>query len=41
MQHYKRGFGLHIQVFGPESWGNINQLRDKYVDILVPRMRIL
>lgn len=23
----------HIQVFGPESWGNINQLRDKYVDI--------
>ncbi|MCO4428228.1 superantigen-like protein SSL13 [Staphylococcus aureus] len=23
----------HIQVFGPESWGNINQLRNKYVDI--------
>ena len=23
----------HIQVFGAESWGNINQLRDKYVDI--------
>ena len=25
----------HIQVFGPESWGNINQLRNKYVDILL------
>lgn len=23
----------HIQVFGPESWGNINQLRDRYVDV--------
>ncbi|HCD1989783.1 TPA: superantigen-like protein SSL13 [Staphylococcus aureus] len=23
----------HIQVFGPESWSNINQLRNKYVDI--------
>ena len=23
----------HIQVFGSESWGNINQLRNKYVDI--------
>lgn len=23
----------HIQVFGPESWGNINQLRNKYVDV--------
>ncbi|UXV56803.1 superantigen-like protein SSL13 [Staphylococcus aureus] len=23
----------HIQVFSPESWGNINQLRNKYVDI--------
>lgn len=23
----------HIQVYGPESWGNINQLRNKSVDI--------
>ncbi|WP_375794098.1 exotoxin beta-grasp domain-containing protein, partial [Staphylococcus aureus] len=23
----------HIQIYGPESWGNINKLRDKYVDI--------
>ncbi|HCZ5750077.1 superantigen-like protein SSL12 [Staphylococcus aureus] len=23
----------HIQVFGPESWGNVNQLRDRYVDV--------
>lgn len=34
MQHCKRGVWYsHIQVFGAESWGNINQLRDKYVDI--------
>ncbi len=34
MQHCKRGFRYsHIQVFGSESWGNINQLRNKYVDI--------
>ncbi|MBO0929324.1 superantigen-like protein SSL14 [Staphylococcus sp. 30400_3112M30941] len=23
----------HIRIHGPESWGNINKLRDKYVDI--------
>ncbi|HDB4891159.1 TPA: superantigen-like protein SSL12 [Staphylococcus aureus] len=23
----------HIQVFGSESWGNINQLKDRYVDV--------
>lgn len=34
MQHCKRGFGIVIfKCFGSESWGNINQLRNKYVDI--------
>ncbi|UMT76661.1 superantigen-like protein SSL12 [Staphylococcus roterodami] len=31
---FKRYFwSAHIQVSGAKSWGNINQLRDKYVDV--------
>ena len=25
--------GQHIRLWGAESWGNVNQLRDRYVDV--------
>ena len=25
--------GQHISLWGAESWGNINQLKDRYVDV--------
>jgi hypothetical protein len=31
---FKRySWSAHIRLWGAESWGNINQLRDRYVDV--------
>lgn len=30
---FKYGWSAHIKVWGAESWGNINKLRNKYVDV--------